>query len=69
MSLTTSPSEPSAEGHPFLCPPQQKIVSKRAVGPLESSFQNEARDVADQAIARCVYAYALSFNVVCSPYW
>jgi hypothetical protein len=69
MSSTTTPSEPPAEGHPFLRPPQQQIVSKRVVGPLESSFQNEARDIADQAIARCVYANGLSFNVVRSPYW
>ena len=50
-------------------PPQQQIVSKTMAGPLESSFQNEARDIADQAIARCVYANGLSFNVVCSSYW
>lgn len=59
MSSTTIPTEPPVEGHPFLRP-QQQIVSKRAVGRLESSFQNEA----DQAIARCIYANGLSFNVV-----
>lgn len=69
LSSSATPSEPPVEGHPFLRPPQQQIVSKRAMGPLESSFQNEARDIADQTIARCLYANGLSFNVVHSPYW
>ena len=36
MSSTTAPSEPPTKGHPFLHPPQQQIVSKRVVEPLES---------------------------------
>ena len=43
--------------------------NKRSKGPLEVSFQNEAREIADQDIARCVYANGLAFNVVRSPYW
>ena len=69
MSSTSVTNEPAVEGHPFLRSPQQQIVSKKAMGPLEASFQNEARDIADKAIKRCVYANGLSFNVVRSPYW
>jgi hypothetical protein len=69
MSSTSTPTDPPIEGHPFLRPPQALVTKKRAMGPLETSFQNEARDIADQAIARCVYANGLSFNVVRSPYW
>ena len=69
MSSTSVTNEPPAEGHPFLHSPQQQLVSKKTTGPLEASFNNDARDIADQAIARCVYANGLSFNVVRSPYW
>ncbi len=37
--------------------------------PLDASFQNDATNIADHAITRCVYGKRLSFNVVRSPYW
>ena len=33
------------------------------------AFNNDYRDIVDEAIARCLYANGLSFNVVISPYW
>ncbi|XP_059066506.1 uncharacterized protein LOC131857797 [Cryptomeria japonica] len=62
-------NEQPIEGHPFLRVPQELVTNKRANGPLEMSFHNEARDIAEQDIARGMYANGLVFNVVCSPYW
>ncbi|XP_057865649.2 uncharacterized protein LOC131073259 isoform X2 [Cryptomeria japonica] len=67
MSLTSN--EQSVEGHPFLNLLEQPVTNKRAKGPLEMSFQNEAGDIAEEDIGRCIYANGLAFNVVCSPYW
>ena len=39
------------------------------LGPLEKSFNNDARSLADEAIGRCIYANGLPFNLVRSPYW
>lgn len=61
---------PPTKSHPFMNIPQEQTVpssNKRSKGPLEVSFQNEAREIADQDIARCVYANGLAFNVVRSP--
>ncbi|XP_059077784.1 uncharacterized protein LOC131876424 [Cryptomeria japonica] len=69
------PSNPSivVEDHPFFATnePQSEppLTRKRTKGPLETAFQNESRDNADQDIVRCIYANGLSFNVVRSPYW
>lgn len=68
-SMASTSNEQSIEGHPFLHLPQEPVTNMRAKGPLEMSFQNEARDIAEQDIARCIYANGLAFNVVCSPYW
>eukprot|EP00253_Pinus_taeda_P014475 PITA_14475 len=46
------------------------VGSKRSsLGPLEKSFNNDAREIADAAVAQCIYANGLSFNLVRSPYW
>lgn len=71
------PSNPNivVEYHPFMATldPQaqsaQPITNKRNKGPLEVAFQNESRALADQCLARCIYANGLAFNVVRSPYW
>ena len=34
------------------------------LGPLEKSFNNDARGTADEAIGRCIYANGLPFNLV-----
>ena len=39
------------------------------MGPLEKSFNNDAREIADAAVAQCIYANGLPFNLVRSPYW
>ena len=58
------------ESHPFMRRNEDDSGNpKRARGPLEMAFNNDARDIADEAIARCLYANGLSFNVVRSPYW
>ena len=43
------------------------IICKR--GPLNQAFKMEAREIADEAIAHCLYANVLPFNLVRSPYW
>ncbi|KAH9291975.1 hypothetical protein KI387_042840, partial [Taxus chinensis] len=61
--------------HPFVAPistnEDVSLARKKSKtkGPLEKAFQNEYREIADECIARCVYANGLSFNVVRSPYW
>ena len=39
------------------------------MGPLEKSFNNDARGTTDEAIGRCIFANGLPFNLVRSPYW
>ena len=39
------------------------------LGPLEAAFNNQGREVADEYVARCIYANGLAFNLVRSPYW
>jgi len=39
------------------------------LGPLEAAFNNQGREVADEHVARCIYANGLAFNLVRSPYW
>ena len=61
--------------HPFLQVPiawmeeeeVETIARKR--GPLDTTFKMETRELVDQAIARCLYANGLPFNLVRSPYW
>ncbi|XP_057831543.1 uncharacterized protein LOC131042228 [Cryptomeria japonica] len=58
------------ESHPFLDPiSEEPVIVKRSKGPLERAFKNDAREIADQSVGRCLYANGLSFNVVRSPYW
>eukprot|EP00253_Pinus_taeda_P002226 PITA_02226 len=46
------------------------VGSKRSnLGPLEKSFNNDAREIADAAVAEWIYANGLPFNLVRSPYW
>jgi hypothetical protein len=46
------------------------VTNKRpTLGPLEATFINQGREVADEHIARCIYANGLAFNLVHSPYW
>jgi hypothetical protein len=46
------------------------VTNKRpSLGPLEATFNNQGREVADEHIARCIYANGLAFNLVRSPYW
>ena len=44
-------------------------ISTHKRGPLHTAFKMEARDRVDEAIARCLYANGLPFNLVRSPYW
>ena len=53
------------ESHPFLDRTEEEHVKgKRSKGPLERAFKNDAREIANQSVARCLYANGLSFNVV-----
>jgi hypothetical protein len=46
------------------------VTNKRpSLGPLEAAFNNQGREVADEHVARCIYANGLAFNLVRSPYW
>ena len=41
------------------------VGSKRSnLGPLERSFNNDAREIANAAIGQCIYANGLPFNLV-----
>ena len=58
--------------HPFLEVGEEDdevevIIRKR--GPLLQAFKMEAREIADEAIACCLYANGLPFDLVRSPYW
>ena len=44
-------------------------ISTHKRGPLHTAFKMGARDHVDEAIARCLYANGLPFNLVRSPYW
>ena len=75
-SKPKTPTEPMASSqHPFLQVPvpeedeEEVGISTRKRGPLHTAFKMGARDRADEAIARCLYANGLSFNLVRSPYW
>ena len=39
------------------------------LGPIETTFNNQGREEADEHVARCIYANGLAFNLVRSPYW
>lgn len=39
------------------------------LGPLEVAFNNQGKEVADEHVARCIYANELAFNLARSPYW
>ena len=46
-------------------PREINTPSKRSnLAPLEKSFNNVARGIADEAICRCIYANGLPFNLV-----
>jgi hypothetical protein len=46
------------------------VTNKRStLGPFEATFNNQGREVVDEHVARCIYANALAFNLVLSPYW
>ena len=49
--------------------PAVTINKRPSLGPLEAAFNNQGREVADQYVARCIYANGLAFNLVRSPYW
>ena len=58
--------------HPFLEVGEEDeevevITCKR--GLLDQAFKMEAREIVDEAIAHCLYANGLPFNLVRSPYW
>lgn len=61
--------------HPFLQVPVLRVedeeveITARKRGPLDMTFKIEARGLSDQAIAGCLYASCLPFNLVRSPYW
>jgi len=48
---------------------QTKKDLRRLKGPLESSFNIQARDTLDYEIVRMFYASSLSFNLARSPYY
>ena len=49
--------------------PSSSNFKRSNLGPLEKSFNNDARGTTDEAIGRCIYANGLPFNLVRSPYW
>lgn len=65
----------TASKHPLLPMPSTKDedeepqITTRKRGQLERAFKMEAREIAEEKIARCLYANGLSFNLVRSPYW
>lgn len=65
-------SEP-AGSHPFMEMAQssegENMSVTRKRGPLDRAFKNEARELADESITRCIYGNGLPFNLVRSPYW
>jgi hypothetical protein len=54
-----------------LLPSRPTITTNKrpTLGPLEAAFNNQGREVVDEHIAHCIYANALAFNLVHSPYW
>ena len=61
--MGTSSSKPPLHSHGF-------VGSKLSnLGPLEKSFNNDAREIANAAIGQCIYANDLPFNLEQSPYW
>eukprot|EP00253_Pinus_taeda_P025286 PITA_25286 len=61
QSSTTRPPLPSR--------PAATSNKRATLGPLEACFNNQGRDIADEHVARCIYANGLAFNLVRSPYW
>eukprot|EP00253_Pinus_taeda_P021534 PITA_21534 len=61
QSSTTRPPLPSR--------PAATSNKRATLGPLEACFNNQGRNIADERVARCIYANGLAFNLVCSPYW
>ena len=39
------------------------------MGTIETTFNNQGREVVDEYVACCIYANGLAFNLVRSPYW
>jgi hypothetical protein len=63
------PMQASAARPPMLSKPTVTTNKRPTLGPLDSSFNNQGREVADEHVARCVYANGLPFNLVRSSYW
>jgi hypothetical protein len=63
------PMQASAARPPMLSKPTVTTNKRPTLGPLDSSFNNQGREVADEHVARCVYANGLPFNLVRSFYW
>eukprot|EP00253_Pinus_taeda_P004499 PITA_04499 len=61
QSSTTRPPLPSR--------PTATTNKRPTLGPLEAAFNNQGREIADEHVARCIYANGLAFNLVRSPYW
>lgn len=51
-------------------PSRLTVVSNKRpnLGPLEATFNNEGREVANEDVACCIYANGLEFNLVHSTY-
>jgi hypothetical protein len=63
------PMQASAAKPPMPSKPTMTTNKRPTLGPLESSFNNQGREVVDEHVARCIYANGLPFNLVRSPYW
>ncbi|KAH9326345.1 hypothetical protein KI387_006523 [Taxus chinensis] len=79
--LSSRPPTPTYFTHPFIhtqaqihadpldTPLDENTSRKKSKGVLEKPFNNEKRDIADEYVARCIYACGLPFHVLRSPYW
>jgi hypothetical protein len=63
------PVQGSTAKPPLPSRPAITTNKRPTLGPLEAAFNNQGREVVDEHIARCIYANALAFNLVRSPYW
>lgn len=63
------PVQNSKTRPPLSLRPVAASNKRPTLGPLEACFNNQGRDIADEHVARCIYANGLAFNLVRSHYW
>jgi hypothetical protein len=63
------PVQGSATKPPIPSRPAVTTNKRPTLGPLEATFNNQGREIADEHVTRCLYANGLAFNLVRSPCW